>query len=88
MSSKIGVMNMKDKVKPTEDSDKYKLPLDKQIEIRLKKKFENNDVVLRIQEMVKVNRHFASQLRDKIAINHKNVEREKQYRVQEEKNRF
>jgi hypothetical protein len=35
MSVKIGVLDRKNKPKPTEDSEKYKLPLDRQIEIRL-----------------------------------------------------
>lgn len=50
----LGVVQKKNQINPHDNTEKYKLPLEKQVKLRLKRVFNAEEVIQGIKEGVKI----------------------------------
>ncbi|CAD8139232.1 unnamed protein product [Paramecium octaurelia] len=74
----LGVIKGQNDENPIENPQIYKLPLDQQIDIRLKKKIYV-DIQTKLKKLMDYKYHTKTQMKNKILITHKNVENEKRH---------
>ncbi|CAD8061200.1 unnamed protein product [Paramecium sonneborni] len=74
----LGVIKSQNDENPIENPQIYKLPLDQQIDIRLKKKIYV-DIQTKLKKLMDYKYHTKTQMKNKILVTHKNVENEKRH---------
>ncbi|CAD8133127.1 unnamed protein product [Paramecium octaurelia] len=78
--SDLGVISGQNDENPIENPQMYKLPLDQQIDIRLKKK-TYVDIQSKLKKLMDYKYHTKTQMKNKILITHRNIENEKRHYV-------